>query len=289
VVIALTMVLWLTHKPGNWQLAAIYFTTALPFFISGIILSLINGLHFGHTVDIWCEFLPQMIFMMSIFGYLCFLVVLKWLQPANFNKPMILQVMIQMFLSLSSPTPEYDIFPHQFLVQSLLIALAVISIPWMLATKPYYLKRKHKKLALLRPESVVEGEAVEEFDFGEVFIKQIIHTIEFVLGGISNTASYLRLWALSLAHSELSEVFLQRILVGAGLPSFYGTFIGWAVWAGATIGILMIMESLSAFLHALRLHWVEFMNKFYHGDGYAFDPFSFERIVKGEVAESDDH
>jgi hypothetical protein len=41
VVVALTTVLWLTHKPGNWQLAANYFTTALPFFISGIILSLV--------------------------------------------------------------------------------------------------------------------------------------------------------------------------------------------------------------------------------------------------------
>jgi V-type H+-transporting ATPase subunit a len=82
---------------------------------------------------------------------------------------------------------------------------------------------------------------------------------------------------LSIDRSELAEVFFEKVLVMTwNSGSAVMIFVGFAMWFGATVAVLMAMDVLECFLHALRLHWVEFQNKFFGATGVAFVPFSYE-------------
>jgi V-type H+-transporting ATPase subunit a len=274
----------------------------------GIAMSWFNQRYFRDHLSMIFEFVPQVIFLNSLFGYLILLIIGKWVSGSTAD---LYHVLIYMFLSpgdggltCNGGCEENRMFAGQGALQVLLVLLAVISVPVMLLPKPFILKKRHEKrqrqleqYGRVSPHDEEAGgdddspnlrltaahhDEEEEFDFGEILVHQMIHTIEFVLGAVSNTASYLRLWALSLAHSQLSAVFYDRLLMGVGIQynNVAILFIAFFVFAGATLGVLMVMESLSAFLHALRLHWVEFQNKFYHGDGYLFTPLDFDVVEK---------
>ncbi len=104
-------------------------------------------------------------------------------------------------------------------IQRILLLVAVACVPVLLFGKPIVARKAHNAKAGTRsvPVNGATDQAQqkpedEAFDFGETLILQGIHTIEFVLGSVSHTASYLRLWALSLAHAQLSEVLWNMVL-----------------------------------------------------------------------------
>ena len=57
-------------------------------------------------------------------------------------------------------------------------------------------------------------------------------------------------------------------------------FFGWFVFIAATFGVLMCMDLLECTLHTLRLHWVEFQNKFFKGQGIHFNPLRLDEAIK---------
>lgn len=167
-------------------------------------------------------------------------------------------------------------------IQNLLLLCAFASVPILLLAKPYLLSQQtHEQIHHHTDDDEGHGDEEEdEHGFGEILIHQAIETIEFVLGMVSNTASYLRLWALSLAHSELATVFWEKAMLSTLNMNFFASYIGFGVFAGVTFGVLLMMDVLECFLHALRLHWVEFQNKFFKADGVRFSPYSFKQIIK---------
>ncbi|XP_051992982.1 V-type proton ATPase 116 kDa subunit a 3 [Xyrauchen texanus] len=271
----------------------------------GVCLSFFNYMYSGDMSSVFLVLIPELVFMLCLFGYLVFMVVFKWIafgpQDSD-HAPSILIHFTDMFLFAQNPNNP-PLYPGQIIVQRVLMCLALLSAPVLLLGKPLHLSLKHKRSRrtedqhpLVTDTSSINaqlgdlegggGPEEQEFDCTEVFMHQAIHTIEYCLGCISNTASYLRLWALSLAHAQLSEVLWVMVMrISLSWQGYVGSVVLsviFSIFAMLTVSILLVMEGLSAFLHALRLHWVEFQNKFYSGSGYKFNPFSFASILHPE-------
>jgi V-type H+-transporting ATPase subunit a len=103
-------------------------------------LQLPNHLHFKRSLDIYANFIPQMLFLQSIFGYLVVCILYKW--SVDWTKsptgpPSLLNMLIDMFLSPGTVDPATQLYRGQSVVQIGLLLIAAVCVPWLLCMKPY--------------------------------------------------------------------------------------------------------------------------------------------------------
>jgi len=255
----------------------------------GLFIKLSNEVYFGDWLSICTEFVPQMCYMIGFFNYMQFIIIYKWMTDwGGRTAPQLITLLVNMVLHPGQIDPSTQLFEDANLqanVQFVMLTLFLGSIPVMFLLKPMILFFKIRA-ARDRGENPahiqgIHHEGDDELSFmNDVLIIHMIHQIEYCLGCVSHTASYLRLWALSLAHSQLAEVFYEKCIVSGYTGSPMLMFVCCALFLCCTFAVLMCMDVLECFLHALRLHWVEFQTKFYGGQGEKFLAFSYGSFIK---------
>ncbi|MDD5084679.1 MAG: V-type ATP synthase subunit I [Candidatus Omnitrophica bacterium] len=94
-------------------------------------------------------------------------------------------------------------------------------------------------------------------------------------GYLSDLLSYSRLWALGLVTGVMAATSnMMAVIIGNMVP-----YIGFIVTVLILVGghlLTLAMSLLGAFIHPIRLQFVEFFSKFFRGGGRSFEPLRFE-------------
>jgi V/A-type H+-transporting ATPase subunit I len=108
------------------------------------------------------------------------------------------------------------------------------------------------------------------------FISRAISGVLSLYGATSylgDVLSYSRLLALGLATSAVGVIINMLAGLAGDIP-----FVGWALALLLIVGghvFSIAVNVLGAFVHSLRLQYVEFFSKFYSGGGRAFSPLAY--------------
>jgi len=163
-------------------------------------------------------------------------------------------------------------------------------LPWMLVIIAVVLFAT-KNASLVTPAKVLFGIGIVLFAIGEIVANGGLAALLIIsdfFGFVGTWLSYARLMALALATSGIAMVInvLAGMVWGIKISVVpLGIVIGLIIFIGGQLFSTAI-NALGAFVHSLRLQYVEFFGTFYSGDGKPFEPFRARRVFSKLKLES---
>ena len=108
----------------------------------GILMKGVNSIYFKAYLDFLFEFIPQLLFMLATFGYMCLAIVMKWV--INWGDGSNAPSIIALFINMGVTEPGQNFFGddqgiQQTKFQQSLLLMALYLIPIMLIPKPLIL------------------------------------------------------------------------------------------------------------------------------------------------------
>lgn len=127
----------------------------------GIILKGLNSRYFYKSLDFYFEFIPQLVLLLALFGYMDMLIFLKWgtKYDDTGKAPSIITIMIDMFLSVGAvnETPLVGSRSLHETVNILILMISFVCVPVMLLVKPLILTQEiRRKESHLKSPSAIE-------------------------------------------------------------------------------------------------------------------------------------
>lgn len=121
----------------------------------GVCMKCANAAYHGRNLEVIFEFIPQIILLMCLFGFMDLLIIIKWLTDYSVmvgaSPPSIISLMVAMFLDFGETTDTL-LFSAQVGIMNFLLIVALLCIPTMLFVKPILEYRQFKSEVLETPK-----------------------------------------------------------------------------------------------------------------------------------------
>ena len=130
-----------------------------------------------------------------------------------------------------------------------------------------------KTMTILGAVVLIATQGREKTGIFSKFISGLL-SLYGVTSYLGDVLSYSRLLALGLATSAVGVIINMLAGLAGGVP-----YVGWLIAIVLLIGghlFSVAVNVLGAFVHSLRLQYVEFFSKFYTGGGRVFSPLTYK-------------